>query len=89
MTGEIKYFDKGRHFGIIIPEGVGVSLKDRDRHVFFYEDVLQGGTPYVGQQVEYSLNPNCRNPRALNVRLLDKTAYVPIDQKRRAVASGD
>lgn len=87
MTGEIKFFDKGRRFGIIIPEGV--SFKDKYRQVFFYEDVLQGGTPHVGQQVEYSLNPNCCSPRALNVRLIDKTAYVPIDQKRRAVASGD
>jgi cold shock CspA family protein len=87
MTGEIKYFDKGKRFGFILPEGV--SIKDQDRHVFFYEDVLQGGVPHVGQQVEYSLNPSCRNPRALNVRLLEKTAYVPIDQHRKAVAHGD
>lgn len=87
MTGNVKFFDPEKRFGIIIPDGV--SVRDRDRHVFFYEDVLEGGKVAAGQEVEYSLLPNYPTPRALTVRLLGKTAYVPIDQKRRAVASGD
>lgn len=87
MTGEIKYFDVRKRYGIILPEGV--SVRDKEKQVFFYEDVLEGGTPHVGQEVEYALNPNCRNPRALMVRLLGKRNYVPIDSQRKAVASGD
>jgi cold shock CspA family protein len=89
MTGAIKFFDIRKRFGIIIP--AGVSLRERDRHVFFYEDVLEGGsTAHAGQEVEFSLMPNYPSPRALTVRLLGKTAYVPIDQHpNRKAAYGD
>lgn len=86
-TGSIKFFDPRKLFGIIIP--AGVSVKERDRHVFFYVDALQGSTAHAGQEVEYSLIPNYPSPRALTVRLLGKTAYVPIDQHRKAAANGD
>lgn len=87
MTGSIKFFDPAKRFGIIIPAGVPVS--DRDRHVFFYQDVLEGGSAHAGQEVEYSLLPNYPSPRALSVRLLGKTSYVPIDLGRKATAHGD
>jgi cold shock CspA family protein len=88
MTGAIKFFDPRKLFGIIIP--AGVSVKDRDRHVFFYVNALQGGTTaHAGQEVEYSLIPNYPSPRALSVRLLGKTSYVPIDLGRKMAAHGD
>ena len=87
MTGSIKFFDARKRFGIIIP--AGVSVRDREGHVFFYEDVLEGGTASAGQEVEYSLIPNYPSPRALSVRLLGKVSYVPINIGRKAVAHGD
>ncbi|HXM64458.1 MAG TPA: hypothetical protein VN950_26595 [Terriglobales bacterium] len=88
MTGNVKFFDVRKRYGIIIPNGV--SVRDRDQHVFFYEDVLEGGKVSAGQEVEYSLLPNYPTPRALAVRILGKVAYVPINQNpRKAVAHGD
>ena len=86
MTGELKFFDVRKRFGIIIPDGV--SPRDKDNQVFFYEDVLQGNAANLqaGQEMEYSLNPNTKTPRALSVKALGKTAYVPI---KKAVAFGD
>jgi cold shock CspA family protein len=88
VTGSIKFFDARKRYGIIIPNGVDV--RDRDRHVFFYEDVLEGGKVAAGQEVEYSLLPNYPSPRALAVRVLGKVSYVPINQPtRKAAAHGD
>lgn len=86
MTGSIKFFDARKRFGIIIP--AGVPPKERERHVFFYEDVLEGGSAYAGQEVEFSLMPNYPSPRALAVRLLGHQSYVPIDSRKKA-AHGD
>lgn len=88
MTGYIKFFDPAKRFGIIIPEGVPVN--ERERHVFFYEDVIEGGPAHAGQAVEYSLLPEYPTPRALTVKLLGKRSYVPINQQpRKAVGYGD
>lgn len=87
MTGFIKFFDVRKRYGFIVPNGV--SRKDRDQHVYFYEDALQG-EPISGEIVEFSLNPNFPNPcfptrRALSVKLLSKA--VPINQQQRKAAA--
>ena len=87
MIGHIKFFDVRKRYGIIIPEGVSVS--DRGRHVFFYEDVLEGGSAHPGQPVEYSLLPDYPTARALSVKLLGKRSYVPINQTRREAYGTD
>jgi cold shock CspA family protein len=84
MTGNVKFFDARKRFGIITP--VGVKPGDREREVFFYEDVLEGSVG-VGDEVEYSLNPKCRDPRALRVKPLGNRSYVPINQPTRKVAA--
>jgi cold shock CspA family protein len=91
MTGYIKFFDVRKRIGFIVPNGV--ARQDKDRHVFFHEAEMEGANARGGEIVEYSLNPNFpnavfKNPRAMSVRVLSKPA-VPIDQKRKAVASGD
>lgn len=90
MTGKIKFFDMRRRFGIITPEGVAPG--DRDREVFFYEDVLPKGvnTLSPGQDVEFSLLPDYYKPRALTIKLLAARGYVPIDHgSRKAGTYGD
>ena len=93
MKGYIKFFDVRKRFGYIVPNGV--SRQDKDRHVFFHEsEWREGGDLRAGAIVEYSLNPNFPNPvftspRALELRLLSKPAYVPIDSQRKAAAGGD
>ena len=89
MTGYIKFFDVRKRFGYIVPNGV--SRSDKDKHVYFYEDTLNG-EPVSGEIVEFTLNPNFPNPcyptrRALSVHLLSKPSAVPIN--RKAVANGD
>lgn len=88
MTGELKFFDARKRFGIIIPDGI--SARDKENQVFFYEDVLQSSADNLqaGQQMEYSLNPNTQTPRALWVKPLGKVAYVPINSQRKAAAYG-
>ena len=77
MTGVVKFYDDSRGYGFIIPDGC--SANERDRHVFFHESDLDGTNRVErGQEVEYSLLPNYPTPRALVVKLLGKTAYIPI-----------
>ena len=93
MKGYIKFFDVRKRFGYIVPNGA--TRQDKDRHVFFHEsELLEGGDPRAGEIVEYQLNPNFPNPvfkspRALELRVLSKPAYVPIDSQRKAAAHGD
>jgi cold shock CspA family protein len=88
MTGKVKFFDFKRRYGIIVPDGV--PMKDRERHVFFYEDTLpEGATVRAGQDVEYSLLPDYPTPRALVVTLLGKTSYVPIRAPRKEAYGTD
>jgi cold shock CspA family protein len=88
MTGTVKFWNPAG-WGIITPHGV--KLGDREREVFIHESRLPEGLSALadGNEVEYSLDPNFRQPRALTVRLVGRTSYVPIDQKRKAVAHGD
>jgi cold shock CspA family protein len=91
MTGYIKFFDVRKRIGYIVPNGV--TREDKDKHVFFHEAEMEGGGARGGEIVEFSLNPNYPNPiyktrRAASIRVLSKSA-VPIDQQRKAVASGD
>lgn len=82
MTGVVKFWNPAG-WGIITPHGV--RLGDREREVFIHQDKLPDGVPELaeGQEVEFSLNPLFRaKPRALTVKLLGKTSYVPIDEGR-------
>lgn len=86
--GFIRYFDVRKRYGFIVPNGV--SRQEKDRHVYFYEDVLQGEVT-SGEIVEFTLNPNYPNPiypnpRAESVRVLSKA--VPINQQQRKAAYG-
>lgn len=81
MTGYVKYFSKKKHYGIIVPDGVAVG--DKERQVFFYEDMVEGEL-HEGDAVEYALNPNYPRLRALTVRASGKQSrYIPIDGGRK------
>lgn len=88
MTGVVKFWNQSG-WGIITPHGA--KFGDRDREVFVHESKLPDGVSKLpeGQEVEYALFPGVSPPRALTVKLLGKTSYVPINQGRKAVASGD
>lgn len=83
MTGVVKFWNPSG-WGIITPHGV--RLGDREREVFIHQDRLPDGVGQLieGQEVEYSLNPLFRPKlRALDVKLLGKTSYVPINEGRQ------
>jgi CspA family cold shock protein len=82
MTGVIKFFNAAKGYGFI-------RRAKGEPDVFFHESVLaDSGKPHTGQEVEFELYPLFPDPRALNVRLLGKRSYVPINQAK-AVAHGD
>ena len=87
-SGVVKFWNQAG-WGIITPHGVNSG--DRKREVFVHQDKLPEGVGELneGQEVEYSLNPQFRQPRVMNLRLLGKQAYVPIDGGRKAMAHGD
>ena len=70
MTGFVKFFNKGRGYGFIMPN-------DGSQDVFFHEDALEGGKAVAMQEVEYELYPIYPKdkPRAMAVRLLSKRSY--------------
>jgi cold shock CspA family protein len=89
MTGIVKFWNPSG-WGIITPHGV--KLGDREREVFVHHDKLAAGLSKLieGQEVEFSLNPLfTQRPRALDVKLLVKTSYVPISQGRKAAYGAD
>jgi|HubBroStandDraft_1064217.scaffolds.fasta_scaffold08105_10 cold shock CspA family protein len=88
MTGIVKFWNPAG-WGIVTPHGV--KFGDKEREVFIHENKLPDGISKLseGQEVEYSLFPDIKPPRALTVKLLGKQAYVPINSQRKAVASGD
>lgn len=88
MTGVVKFWNEAG-WGIITPHGA--KFGDREREVFVHESKLPEGVPELpeGQEVEYSLFPDVKPPRALSVKLLGKTSYVPINRQQRKAAYGD
>ena len=88
MTGIVKFWNPAG-WGIVTPHGA--KFGDREREVFIHENKLPDGISKLseGQEVEYSLFPDIKPPRADSVKLLGKQAYVPINSQRKAVASGD
>jgi cold shock CspA family protein len=86
-TGVVKFWNP-EGWGIITPHGV--KRGDREREVFVHISRLEGASMLLeGQEVEFSLNPDFQpapgdGPRALNAKLLGKSAYVPINQGRKA-----
>lgn len=86
MTGEVKWFDVRKHYGFIVPDGV--SMADKDDHVFVHESILEEPLA-AGQQVEYSIIPGARTPKALWVKVLSKRSYVPINQGRKGAVGAD
>ena len=80
MTGVVKFFDRAKGYGFIIPH-------DGSQDVFFHESALEEGKCATGQEVEFSLFPLFPRPRAISVRLLSKRSY-EISQQRKA-AYGD
>lgn len=81
MTGVVKFWNPSG-WGIVTPHGA--KFGDRAREVFVHESKLPDGVSKLpeGQEVEYSLFPNVTPPRALAVKLLGKTSYVPINEGR-------
>ena len=86
MTGIVKFWNPAE-WGIITPDGV--KLGDREREVFVHKTRLPKGVPKLdeGQEVEYALDLNFRQPRVLWLKILNRAAYVPIDSGRKAVAA--
>jgi len=86
VTGVVKFWNPSG-WGIITPHGV--KFGDREREVFVHENKLPEGVSNLpeGQEVEYSLFPGVSPPRALTVRLLGKTSYVPISEGRQRKAA--
>lgn len=87
-SGVVKFWNPAG-WGIITPHGV--KFGDREREVFLHESKLPQGVSSIreGEEVEYSLFPGVTPPRALSVRLLGKTSYVPIDSKRKGAYGTD
>lgn len=80
MTGVVKFFDRTKGYGFILPH-------DGSADVFFHESALgEGGKCATGQEVEFELYPLFPKPRALAVRLLSKRSYEVVQRK---VAYGD
>lgn len=86
-TGYVKFFNKRRHFGFIVPDGV--AKNDRARQVFFYETTIEGDVR-DGDAVEFVLNPNYPELRALQVRSSGKQrSYTPINEGRKGAYGTD
>jgi cold shock CspA family protein len=69
--GRVKFFNPKGRWGIITPDGV--KPKERDKQVFFYENVLPEGMTRIadGAEVEYELIPNHPSgKRAMSIKIL-------------------
>lgn len=88
MTGIVKFWNQAG-WGIITPHGA--KFGDREREVFVHESHLPDGVSRLpeGGEVEFSLFPGVTPPRALTVKLLGKTSYVPINQGRKGAYGTD
>lgn len=83
MTGKVKFFNPMKGYGFIRAHDAGPD-------VFVHESVLDPGTKLVtGQDVEFSLVPDYPERRALTVKLLGKSSYVPITTQRKAAFGAD
>lgn len=86
MIGHVKFFNIGRRYGFILPDGK--TYKDR-ADVFFHEDTVEGGirgTIEDGTEVEYEVIPTNKG-KALTVRRTGR-AYAPIHELRKGAAHG-
>ena len=65
QTGTVKWFDDGKGFGFITPEGGGKDL-------FAHFSEIQGGTGFKslaeGQRVEFEVKQGQKGPQAANIR---------------------
>lgn len=88
MIGHVKFFDPGRRYGFIVPDGK--RARDKEDNVFFYETAITTGVRGVidGAEVEYELIPHVKDAKALSVRLTGR-AYAPVHELRKGVAHGD
>jgi len=72
--GRVKFFNAKKHWGIITPDGV--KPHDREKQVFFYENVLPEGMTRIaeGAEVEFELIPyHPSGKRALSIKLLGQS----------------
>lgn len=79
MIGVVKFYDRGKRYGFIVPQ-------DGSKDVFFHETVLEGEECKDGQPVKFEFNhffPK-EKPRALSVIPLGK-----VQEMRKGAASGD
>lgn len=88
MTGVVKFWNS-EGWGIVTPHGV--KFGDREREVFVHESKLPEGVQKLpeGSEVEVSVFPGVTPLRALTVKLLGKSSYVPIDSKRKEAYGTD
>ena len=90
MTGTVKYFDATKGFGHIMAD-------DKGPDVFVHQtDLSEGMKLHTGMEVEFDLHPTYRHPKSGtrrviqgSVRLLNRRAYVPINEGRKAAKYGD
>lgn len=79
MIGHIKFFDIGRRYGFIVPEGK--RAQDKADNVFFHESAFKAGLnghKLDGAEVEYELIPNIQDKKALSARFTGRR-YAPAD----------
>jgi len=62
QTGTVKWFNEGKGYGFITPDGGG---KDLFAH---FRDVQGGGVLNEHQRVEYEVSQGAKGPQASNIR---------------------
>lgn len=82
MTGVVKFYDAVKGYGFIEPESGG-------KDVFFHQSSLQEVRHVsTGHEVEYSLFPVFKKPRAVTVRVLSNRTYAPVREMKKGAAYG-
>jgi cold shock CspA family protein len=85
MIGHLKFFDWGRRYGFIVPDGK--LPQDHSENVFVHETAFAQGIKGLvdGAEVEYELIPNYGGKKALSARLTGR-AYAPVHPLDRTEA---